>query len=159
MHKRLAFAVAILLAGLPSLPRAYSPRPAKVTLRVGVAAIPITPFGANPEWDGPVTESGVWGERFRDTNHNGRWDAGEPFTDVSITRIIVDPTTAGSATGTTVYSSTARGISSSVSDDCATGSRWTAHGPSWRFSRTRPGVRSRLRQPVRPPDSARPRCR
>src|SRR5947209_3617235 len=81
MHKRLAFAVVILLAGLPSLPQAYSPRPAKVTLRVGVAAIPITPFGANPEWDGPVTESGVWGERFRDTNHNGRWDAGEPFTD------------------------------------------------------------------------------
>lgn len=49
-------------------------------LRAGVAAVPITPFGANPEWDGPVTPSGIWGESFTDTNHNGRWDPGEPFT-------------------------------------------------------------------------------
>jgi len=50
-------------------------------LKIGVAAIPITPFGANRDWDGTITESGVWGERFTDTNHNGRWDAGEPFED------------------------------------------------------------------------------
>src|SRR6185369_12876096 len=69
------------LVGLPSLPEARSPRALRVTLKVGVAALPITPFGANPDWDGTITESGVWGERFSDTNHNGRWDAGEPFTD------------------------------------------------------------------------------
>jgi hypothetical protein len=51
------------------------------TLKVGVACVSITPFGPNPDWDGTVTESGVWGERFTDTNHNGRWDLGEPFHD------------------------------------------------------------------------------
>ncbi len=54
---------------------------AKDELKVGVAAIPITPFGKNPEWDGTITESGVWGEKFTDTNNNHRWDAGEPFED------------------------------------------------------------------------------
>ncbi|PYT04370.1 MAG: hypothetical protein DMF60_15550 [Acidobacteria bacterium] len=53
----------------------------KLGLKVGVAAFPITPFGANPEWDGTITESGVWGEKFTDTNHNGRWDTGESFED------------------------------------------------------------------------------
>jgi hypothetical protein len=50
-------------------------------LKVGVAAVPITPFGPNLDWDGTITESGVWGEKFGDTNHNRRWDAGEPFED------------------------------------------------------------------------------
>lgn len=50
-------------------------------LKVGVAAVRITPFGADPDWDGTITESGVWGEKFTDTNHNGRWNAGEPFED------------------------------------------------------------------------------
>jgi len=50
-------------------------------LRAGAAAIPITPFGKNPDWDGPITASGVWGETFTDTNKNQRWDSGEPFTD------------------------------------------------------------------------------
>lgn len=50
-------------------------------LRVGVAAVPITPCGANPQWDGPVTASGVWGELYEDQNGNGRYDVGEPFTD------------------------------------------------------------------------------
>jgi hypothetical protein len=50
-------------------------------LKVGVAAIAITPFGPNPDWHGQVTASGVWGERFTDLNHNGRWDPGEPFED------------------------------------------------------------------------------
>ncbi len=46
-----------------------------VTLRVGVAAIPITPCGENPDWDGPITPLGVWGEEFNDLNGNGLWDA------------------------------------------------------------------------------------
>jgi hypothetical protein len=50
-------------------------------LRAGAAAIPITPFGKNPDWEGPVTASGVWGESFTDTNKNQRWDSGEPFVD------------------------------------------------------------------------------
>jgi hypothetical protein len=81
MKRRLAFAFVILIAALPSLPREGSASAAKSTLKVGVAARSITPFGENPDWDGTVTESGVWGERFTDTNHNGRWDKGEPFTD------------------------------------------------------------------------------
>jgi hypothetical protein len=51
------------------------------SLRVGVAAVPITPCGANDDWDGPVTASGVWGETYADENGNGRWDTGEPFDD------------------------------------------------------------------------------
>ena len=54
---------------------------AKPELKVGVASLAITPYGPNPEWDGQVTASGVWGEPFTDANRNGRWDAGEPFTD------------------------------------------------------------------------------
>lgn len=54
---------------------------ARPTLRVGVASVSITPFGTNPDWDGGITASGVWGEVFTDSNHNGRWDAGEPFED------------------------------------------------------------------------------
>lgn len=50
-------------------------------LKVGVAAVAITPFGTNHDWDGTITETGVWGEKFTDTNHNGRWDAGERFED------------------------------------------------------------------------------
>ncbi len=53
----------------------------KRELKVGVAAVPITPFGPNADWDGTITESGVWGEKFTDVNHNGRWDPGEPFAD------------------------------------------------------------------------------
>jgi hypothetical protein len=51
------------------------------SLRVGVAAVPITPCGTNPEWDGPITQTGVWGESYEDTNGNGRYDVGEPFQD------------------------------------------------------------------------------
>jgi hypothetical protein len=71
--------------GLLLFGQSSAPSPAanaeKRGLKVGVAALPITPFGANPEWDGTITESGVWGEKFTDTNHNGRWDVGEPFED------------------------------------------------------------------------------
>jgi len=48
-------------------------------LRAGIAAVTVTPFGPNPDWHGPITVSGVWGDSFTDANHNGRWDAGEPF--------------------------------------------------------------------------------
>ncbi len=54
---------------------------AKAGLRVGVAAVAVTPFGPNPEWDGQITASGVWGEKYTDKNNNGRWDTGEPFED------------------------------------------------------------------------------
>ena len=50
-------------------------------LRVGVAAVALSPCGANPDYDGPITASGVWGETFTDVDGNGRWDDGEPFVD------------------------------------------------------------------------------
>jgi hypothetical protein len=75
--------VALALACLASLTIGCSDSstPAPAPLRVGVAAVPITPCGANPEWDGPITATGVWGETYTDTNGNGRYDVGEPFTD------------------------------------------------------------------------------
>lgn len=54
---------------------------AQSSLRVGASAIAVTPFGPHPEWDGQITESGVWGERFTDLNGNRVWDEGEPFED------------------------------------------------------------------------------
>lgn len=50
-------------------------------LRVGVAAVSLTPCGPNADYAGPITPSGVWGEEFTDTNGNGRWDNGEAFVD------------------------------------------------------------------------------
>ncbi len=50
-------------------------------LRVGVAAVKLSPCGPNPDYDGPMTPSGVWGESFTDVDANGRWDEGEPFVD------------------------------------------------------------------------------
>jgi len=81
MRKPVALALAVLLTLVSMSVNPRIARAAKVRLQVGVAAIAITPFGPNPDWDGTITESGVWGESFTDTNHNGRWDAGEPFTD------------------------------------------------------------------------------
>ena len=72
-------AVALLFGQLSLI--APAERIEKRGLKIGVAALPITPFGQNRDWDGTITESGVWGERFTDTNHNGRWDTGEPFED------------------------------------------------------------------------------
>src|SRR5215471_14036944 len=68
------------------------------TLRVGVAALTITPFGPNQDWDGTITESGVWGEKFTDSNHNGRWDAGELFED-DPGNDILDPSSKGKYDG------------------------------------------------------------
>lgn len=75
----LALASLLLFAQLSLI--APAARVAKRGLKIGVAALPITPFGQNRDWDGTITESGVWGEKFTDTNHNGRWDTGEPFED------------------------------------------------------------------------------
>src|ERR1044072_555655 len=77
MHALIALAVAVALSviWLPTEPAQ------KQGLKVGVAAFRITPSGPNPDWDGTITQSGVWGERFTDANGNGRWDAGEPFED------------------------------------------------------------------------------
>ncbi len=56
------------------------PLVADAQLKAGAAAVRITPFGANSDWKGPITPSGVWGESFGDRNKNGRWDDGEVFT-------------------------------------------------------------------------------
>ena len=63
-------------------PPTLSPTAAPTSsLRVGVAAVKLSPCGANPDYDGPITPSGVWGETFTDMDGNGRWDDGEPFVD------------------------------------------------------------------------------
>ncbi len=50
-------------------------------LRVGAAALTITPFGQHPDWNGTITPSGVWGEEFTDLNGDGVRNGGEPFVD------------------------------------------------------------------------------
>src|SRR5262245_46823293 len=55
--------------------------PTTSALQVGVAAVSVSPCGTNPDYDGPITPSGVWGEQFTDTNGNSRWDTGERFVD------------------------------------------------------------------------------
>lgn len=81
MSKLFVTTVACTLFGIHFNTPVPPPTVAEPVLKVGVAATSITPFGANPDWDGTVTESGVWGERFTDANKNGRWDSGEPFED------------------------------------------------------------------------------
>lgn len=76
---RVVFVVSLLL--VPSQLPVNGQRAQTFRMKVGVASVAITPFGPNSEWDGQITESGVWGEKFTDTNHNGRWDNGEPFED------------------------------------------------------------------------------
>lgn len=61
-------------------PLTTAPKP---ELKAGASAIALTPFGQNPDWDGTVTSTGVWGEKFEDKNGNGVWDGGEPFEDDS----------------------------------------------------------------------------
>lgn len=74
---------AFVLAG--KLPMVTNLQPealaAKTELKAGTAAIAITPFGQNPDWDGGVTSTGVWGEKFTDQNGNGTWDGGETWED------------------------------------------------------------------------------
>jgi hypothetical protein len=75
---RAGFLAALFAAALLPAWAKSGPRP---QLQVGVAAITITPFGPNPDWQGNISPSGVWGENFDDLNNNGRWDPGEPFDD------------------------------------------------------------------------------
>src|ERR1700741_228742 len=81
MSKSLISGLTLVFLFLHAVSIAPAVRAAKRGLRVGVAALPITPFGPNPEWDGTITQSGAGGEKFTDTNQNGRWDPGEPFED------------------------------------------------------------------------------
>ena len=81
MYRLLVWLAAVALVLPLCSSRVRTADASKGGLKVGVAAIAITPFGKNPDWDGTITESGVWGERFTDSNHNGRWDKGEPFED------------------------------------------------------------------------------
>ena len=76
-----AVGCAVLLCGLGLV--AWAMATDNVQFRVGAAAVAITPFGQNADWDGGVTKAGVWGEKFEDKNYNGRWDLGEPFEDES----------------------------------------------------------------------------
>ena len=81
MPRSIIAILAVALVHLGLVPTAPALRTIKMNLKVGVATLPITPFGSHPDWDGTITESGVWGEKFTDANHNGRWDTGEPFED------------------------------------------------------------------------------
>ncbi len=72
--------------------------PGTTPLRVGVAAVPITPCGSPPDWDGPVTATGVWGELYDDANGNGRYDTGETFED-DPRNAALDPGSAGKYDG------------------------------------------------------------
>ena len=72
-----SFIIAILF----TLPFTLSPSAPKPELKAGFSAVAITPFGQNPAWDGTITDTGIWGETFTDTNKNGHWDKGEPFVD------------------------------------------------------------------------------
>jgi hypothetical protein len=60
--------------------------------------VAVTPFGQHPEWDGTITDSGVWGERFTDANNNKRWDAGEQFED-DPGNTAIDPSSKGQYNG------------------------------------------------------------
>ena len=75
--------VGLILALIVSLLSIHPPSisSAKPRLRIGVSAVPLTPFGSNPDWEGSITDSGVWGEKFTDQNGNRVWDPGEPFED------------------------------------------------------------------------------
>src|SRR5262245_11019876 len=70
----------------------------KPELKVGAAAITVTPFGQNPDWDGQVTSTGVWGEKFNDKNGNGVWDGGEEFEDDE-GNTAIDPSSKGKYDG------------------------------------------------------------
>lgn len=98
MSKSLISALTLVFLFIHVVSISPAARAAKRGLKVGVAAVPITPFGPNPEWDGTITQSGVWGEKFTDTNHNGRWDPGEPFEDDPVNDAL-DPSSKGKYDG------------------------------------------------------------
>lgn len=76
----LAF-IGVLGLGAASRSKSEGAGAPKTELKVGVSSIAVTPFGQNPDWDGTITSTGVWGEKFEDKNGNGKWDSGEPFED------------------------------------------------------------------------------
>ncbi len=81
MRRWINFSIVAVLT-LPLIGRGAVPSAtSKTALRIGTSSVALTPFGPNPEWDGTVTEAGVWGERFTDQNGNRVWDPGEPFED------------------------------------------------------------------------------
>lgn len=73
--------LAVLVLSLAGSGCSDAPENGGTALRVGVAAVRITPCGDDPDWEGTITQSGVWGELYDDANGNGRYDAGETFTD------------------------------------------------------------------------------
>ncbi|MEP7339774.1 MAG: hypothetical protein ABI977_18695, partial [Acidobacteriota bacterium] len=77
----LVLAAAFVLSVGPLAPPPQAAAAPKAALKAGASAIAITPFGQNPDWDGTLTPTGVWGEKFEDKNGNGKWDGGEPFED------------------------------------------------------------------------------
>ena len=82
MIRRSLLTTLVLLGGLVPVGSCglglTAPRP---ELRVGSAAVSITPFGPNADWDGTITSTGVWGEEFTDLNGDGVWNSGEQFID------------------------------------------------------------------------------
>src|SRR5436190_8728733 len=56
VRKGTAFLVLLMLASM------FAASPATAQLRAGVSAVAITPFGLHPDWTGPITPSGVWGD-------------------------------------------------------------------------------------------------
>ena len=83
----------LLGLGFTSVPETNAQRAGESALRVGAAAVPITPFGPHPDWKGGITPSGVWGETFTDLNGNSVWDSGEPFVD-DPANTAIDPSSA-----------------------------------------------------------------
>ena len=81
MKRWLVIAAFALAASLFAFAYKNGSLASKPELKAGAAAITITPFGPNPDWDGQITSTGVWGEKFNDKNGNGVWDGGEEFED------------------------------------------------------------------------------
>lgn len=86
MKLLLALTLALLAIGHPGSSAVLSiqssaKKTTKAVLKVGAAAVAVTPFGQHPDWDGGMNATGVWGEKFTDQNGNGVWDGGEPWED------------------------------------------------------------------------------
>src|SRR5262249_9600431 len=98
MKRWLVFAAFTFAASLFVFAHKNGSLASKPELKVGAAAIAITPFGQNPDWDGQITSTGVWGEKFNDKNGNGVWDAGEEFEDDE-GNTTIDPSSKGKYDG------------------------------------------------------------
>ncbi len=116
MSRFIAFLIAVVFVVAQMSFPSHIANAAKNELKVGVAAIPLTPFGKNVDWDGGVTDSGVWGEKFTDTNKNNRWDAGEPFEDDE-GNTALDPSSKGKYDGIFLAGFGDNRIATGVADD------------------------------------------